>query len=128
MAKRLTPKSTEARDGKIVLTLQSTTGRDFEVEFGAGELMTFISSLRAPQAEALKQVPSDSPWMLRMQGIALNENAEHVILRIFVNDFHFQDFAADRDTPLAIQLLEMGRRLEKAVAIARPEFRPPKKH
>lgn len=110
--KTLTPASTGARDGKVVATFRSKVGRDYEAAFSPTELATFISGLNAARERALKQMPEEgSEIFLPMQGVSVGESDTHILFRIHLNEFHHQDFAAEKGTKLAVELLEMGKRL-----------------
>ena len=113
--KTLTPTSTGARDGRIVATFQSKVGRDYEVAFTPTDLATFTSGLNAARDQALKQMPDEgSEVFLPIRGVSVGESDTHILVRVHLNEFHHQDFAAEKGTKLAVELLEMGKRLGRA--------------
>ncbi|SFU67769.1 hypothetical protein SAMN02799643_01760 [Methylobacterium sp. UNCCL125] len=62
-----------------------------------------------------------------MQGMKIGEEGRHVLMRVFLTDHLYQDFGAEKGTPLAQVLERIGEDVANALQQAPEEFGDPGK-
>lgn len=126
MAKDLKMVSVSDEDGHVCINMQGASGRDFKLRLSVFDVSSLVSALYAARAEVFKSPPDNAPEvLLRLQGLNFGEDDNHVLMRAFVTDRIFHDYAAEKGTPLATVLDSISHALAIALNQEPEEFGNP---
>jgi len=108
------------RDAEVVVHVTSE-GRLHELPLSVFNASTLVAALYAAQREALTQPPTKPPpeMMLPITNFMIGTSGPFTVLRLYVAESLFQDFAAPKDSPLGKGLDAM------AIAVARATGQQP---
>ena len=116
---KLKPVTAEGRDGRVLVKFADEHGKEFAIDLSIFDVSMLISALYAASSKALKQPPDNKPKVPlpvdRLEfGKAETSKGLVQVLRVYVMDDIFQDFAVSAESELGKDIDRLGLALATA--------------
>jgi hypothetical protein len=110
---KLKPVTAEGRDGRVVVKLADEHGKEFAIDLSIFDVSMLVSTLYAAREKALKQPPGNKPKVMlpvdKLEfGKAETSKGLVQVLRVYVTDKLFQDFAVSAESELGKDIDRLG--------------------
>ena len=105
---KLKPVTAEGRDGRVLVKFADEHGKEFAIDLSIFDVSMLVSALYAAREKALKQPPGNKPKVMlpvdKLEfGKAETSKGLVQVLRVYVTDKLFQDFAVSAELVFAGQ-------------------------